>query len=238
MTGNSRRTIARKMAALRSFFRFLCREKHVDRNPLEGISTPKVGRQLPRFLHIDEVTSTLEGPTADTPLGRRDRALLEVLYAAGLRISEVTGLNLEDVDASVGVVMVTGKGGKERLVPIGSEAIRALGKYMEEGRGRLLSKRGHGGEGENALFLNRFGRRLSARGVRDIVYRYTEVGTGRAVNPHALRHSFATHLLDNGADLRVVQEFLGHASISTTQIYTHVTKERLRRVYKETHPRA
>lgn len=236
--GYTRRSVARKLAAVRSFFRYLCRQERLDQNPAAGVSTPKIGRQLPRFLHVPEVTAILERPRLDTPLGLRDRAMLEVLYASGLRVSEAVGLDLDAVDSSAGYVRVMGKRSKERIVPLGSEAISAVAAYLEAGRPRLL-RRNRAGAGERALFLNRFGQRLSARSVRNLVQRYGgEALPGRRPSPHTFRHSFATHLLDNGADLRAVQELLGHASVSTTQIYTHVTRERLRAVYQKTHPRA
>lgn len=236
--GYTRRSIARKLAALRSFFRYLCRTERLEHNPVKGVPTPKAGRQLPRFLHVDEAAALIERPRGETILGQRDRALMEVLYAAGLRVSELAGLDLEDVDASVGTVRVMGKGGKERIVPLGSEALGALGAYLDVARPRLLSRR-RDGRGERALFLNRSGRRLSVRSIANVVKHYAREATpGREVTPHTLRHSFATHLLENGADLRAVQELLGHASVSTTQIYTHVSRERLRAVYQKTHPRA
>lgn len=233
--GYTRRSIARKLAAVRSLFRYLCRVGILEYNPVRGIATPRIGRSLPRFLRVPEAAALVEQPPADTPLGLRDRALLEVLYGAGLRVGELVGLELGDVDASRGLVRVRGKGRKERIVPLGSEALRALGAYLEAGRPRLLGRR----PDVAALFLSRLGRCLSSRAVRDVVKRYgRDALPGRAVSPHTLRHSFATHLLDNGADLRAVQELLGHASVSTTQIYTHVTRERLRAVYQQFHPRA
>lgn len=236
--GYTRRSIARKLAALRSFFRYLCRTERLAQNPVKGVPTPKTGRHLPRFLHVDEAAALVERPRGETVLGLRDRALMEVLYAAGLRVSELAGVDLGDVDASLGTVRVMGKGGKERIVPLGSEALAALGAYLEVARPRLLSRRRDGRE-EAALFLNRSGRRLSVRGIANVVTRYArEVTPEKEVTPHTLRHSFATHLLENGADLRAVQELLGHASVSTTQIYTHVSRERLRAVYQKTHPRA
>lgn len=250
--GYTRRSIARKLAALRSFFRFLCREGRLERNPLRGVKTPKVGRRLPRFLQAAEMAALLEKPETTTPLGNRDRAILETLYATGMRVSELVGLDLSDVDCSSGHVRVTGKGGKERIIPLGSEAIGAIGHYLGVSRPLLLARRGDagggtggvtgggtGGTGERALFLNRQGDRISPRGVRYVVNRHSAgLMRGRPLSPHGVRHSFATHLLDNGADLRAVQELLGHASVSTTQIYTHITRERLRAVYQRTHPRA
>ncbi len=231
----SRRSVARKLAAVRTFFRFLAR-RGLPANPARSVATPRLGRRLPRFLQEREAGALVERPDPRTPLGRRDRALLEVLYGAGLRVGELVRLDLEDVDSSRGLLHVRGKGGRERLAPLGSRAIAALAAYLDGGRPALL---GGGGAGERALFLNCRGGRLSARGVRDVVARHSAgLGNGGAVSPHTLRHSFATHLLDNGADLRAVQELLGHASVSTTQIYTHVTRERLRAVYERAHPRA
>ncbi len=261
--GYTRRSIARKLAALRSFFRFLCREHRLECNPVRGVSTPKAGRRLPRFLQTDEMNRLLDRPGPDSLLGQRDRALLEVMYATGIRVSELVGLNLEDVDASAGLVHVRGKGGKERVVPLGSAAIAALGDYLTtarpvlaggaalpspSGAGRQarrgMAAEGAAGRGRHAaggqpLFVSRLGRRISVRTVRHIVKRYTaELGWPKPASPHTFRHSFATHLLDNGADLRAVQELLGHASVSTTQVYTHVTRERLKAVYQKAHPRA
>lgn len=236
--GYTKRSVARKLAALRSFYRFLCREGRLALNPVKGVSTPRMGLRLPRFLDAGEMAGLVEAPRGDSPGELRDRAMLETLYAAGLRVSELVGLNLEDVDASAGMVQVLGKGGKERVVPLGSQAIAALDRYLPVGRDRLLAGRAGGGT-EKALFLSRLGRRISTRSVRNIVQRYSEgLDAARRPSPHTIRHSFATHLLDNGADLRAVQELLGHASVSTTQIYTHVTRERLRAVYQQAHPRA
>lgn len=234
--GYNKRSVARKLAALRSFYRFLCRENRLSCNPVRGVSTPKLGRRLPRFLQTGEISRVLDGQPRDTATALRDRALLEVLYATGIRVSELVGLNMEDVDASAGLVRVRGKGGKERIVPLGSAAIAALGDYLAGARSALAPV----SDGAEApLFVSRLGRRLAVRTVRDIVRRHTaQLAWPKPPSPHTFRHSFATHLLDNGADLRAVQELLGHASVSTTQIYTHVTRERLKAVYEKAHPRA
>lgn len=234
----SRRSIARKLSCLRSFFKHLCRERLLERSPLIGVSTPRLEKRLPEFLQVEEVLALLTCPDLSTPLGIRDRAWLETLYATGIRISELVGLNLQDVDYSNGYVLVRGKGKKERMVPLGSEAIDALGRYLRVARPGLEAR--GGGAGKNpALFLNKLGTRITARSIRRILDGYVrQVALSRRVSPHTIRHSFATHLLNNGADLRAVQELLGHADISTTQIYTHVTKERLRRVYQRAHPRS
>lgn len=234
----SRRSIARKLSCLRSFFKHLCREKVIEQSPLAGVSTPRLEKRLPEFLQVEEVLALLACPDLSSPLGQRDRAWLETLYATGIRIGELVGLNLRDIDYSNGYVLVLGKGKKERLVPLGSEAIAALGRYLQAGRPQLEA-RGGSAQKNPALFLNKLGTRISARSIRRILDGYVgQVALTRHVSPHTIRHSFATHLLNNGADLRAVQELLGHADISTTQIYTHVTKERLKRVYQKFHPRS
>ncbi|HHW98447.1 MAG TPA: tyrosine recombinase XerC [Firmicutes bacterium] len=234
-SGYARSSIARKLSALRSFFRFLVMEGWCAHSPLEQVSTPKQRRQLPDFLYVDECFSLLQAPD-DSALGKRDRAILETLYAAGIRVSELVGMSLHDVDFRQGYLRVLGKGSKERIVPLGRPACQAIERYVKEAR-PLLVKPGH--TKENALFLNKAGGRLSDRSVRRLVDKYVQqVALRRQVSPHTLRHSFATHMLENGADLRSVQELLGHANVSTTQLYTHVTRERLKTVYKETHPRA
>lgn len=233
--GYAKSSIARKLSALRSFFRFLVGEGYCANSPLEQVSTPKQKRQLPSFLYVDECVSLLEAPD-DSALGKRDRAILETLYAAGIRVGELVGMSLHDVDFRQGYLRVLGKGAKERIVPLGKPACQAVECYVKEAR-PLLHRAGQGND--NALFLNKAGTRLSDRSVRRLVDKYVgQVALREHVSPHTLRHSFATHLLENGADLRSVQELLGHASVSTTQLYTHVTRERLRSVYKETHPRA
>lgn len=233
--GYSRRTIARRLAAIRAFFSYLREKRIISENPANHIKTPKEGRRIPSFLREDEVVSMLECPSRDTPFGLRDRAILETLYAAGLRVGELVGLNLNSVDLSTGFVRVYGKGAKERIVPIGVMAVEALSEYMKHGRPLLVCEQRE----SRALFLNRNGTRLSRRAVQIMVNKYIEeAAIDKRISPHALRHSFATHLMDHGADLRAVQELLGHASISTTQIYTHMTRKRLRIVYDKAHPRA
>ncbi len=232
--GFSRATIARKLATWRSFFRYLAREEVVPASPAGHLSSPKMERKLPRFLFVDECRALVEAPPDDTPLGRRDRALLETLYASGMRVGELVALNLDDLDLDRACIRVAGKGARERMLPIGSCAVRALESYLSAGRPALAT----GSSGE-ALFLNYRGERISVRGVRKIIDKYVnQICLERKVSPHVLRHSFATHLLDNGADLRAVQELLGHVRLSTTQIYTHVTRERLKEVYRRAHPRA
>lgn len=231
--GYARSSIARKLSSLRSFFRFLVREGICAENPLQHLSTPKQARLLPGFLYKDDCFALLQAPD-ESDLGKRDRAILELLYASGLRVSELVGLGLRDVDWRQGSVLVFGKGAKERIVPVGRVACASLETYLAVSRPRLLRQ-----PGEKAFFLNRFGGRLTDRSVRRLVDKYvSKAAIDQQVSPHTLRHTFATHLLDNGADLRSVQEMLGHVSVSTTQIYTHVTKERLKAVYKQAHPRA
>ena len=228
----SKRTIARKMACLRSFFRFLCREGYVKVNPASGLQTPKLDKRLPIFLDAGQVVKLIESPDTSDVYGLRDRAILETLYSSGLRVSELVGLNRENVDFIGGVLKVYGKGKKERLAPIGDKAVRAMRKYLEKLNPSKLKEK-------KAVFFNKSGRRISDRAVRRIVEKYIrKTSLNEKVSPHSLRHSFATHLLDRGADLRSVQELLGHANLSTTQIYTHVTTERLKAIYDKTHPRA
>lgn len=235
--GLKRNTLLRRLSAWRSFFRFLCREGILTSNPLRTVASPRRERHLPRVLYQAEAKRLIEAAVPSNPLRLRDRAILEVLYGSGLRISELVALNVEDLDLGSRHLRVLGKGAKERLVPIGSFAQDALKAYLEYGRPLLLQHQGNGNE--PALFLNRAGRRISARGVRGIIKAYAaRAGIQSRVTPHTLRHSFATHLLDGGADLRVVQELLGHARLSTTQVYTHLSRERVRRVYERTHPRA
>lgn len=233
--GYSRRTIARRLAGIRAFFSYLCKKGITSQNPVKGVRTPKEGRRIPTFLREDEVASLLERPPEDTPLGLRDRAILETLYAAGLRVGELVGLNLDSIDLATGFVRAYGKGSKERIVPIGGKAIGALIEYLEHGRPHLVCPKSE----PRALFLNCNGTRLSSRAVQIMIDKYIEEATiDKKISPHALRHSFATHLLDHGADLRAVQELLGHSSVSTTQIYTHMTRKRLKVIYDKAHPRA
>jgi integrase/recombinase XerD len=228
-------SVARSLAAVRSFHKFLLREGDATADPAEGVSRPKVPRNLPRPLTVDEVAALIAAPGDDgKPATLRDRAILETLYGAGLRISELVGLNVDDVDLDEGSVRALGKGSKERVVPLGRYAKRALESYLVRGRPALAGSRSGG-----ALFLNQRGGRLTRQGTTNIIKAQARrAGIRKRVTPHMLRHSFATHLLEGGADVRVVQELLGHASVATTQIYTLVTKDRLREVYFDAHPRA
>ncbi|MDO8535479.1 MAG: tyrosine recombinase XerC [Candidatus Omnitrophota bacterium] len=227
----SKRTIARKLASLRSFFKFLFREGHIKSNPITAISSPKLDKKLPKFLDVGKVTKLIMSPDIKTPSGLRDRAILETLYSCGIRVSELVGLDMDDIDFISGVIKVLGKGRKERMVPIGDMALGAIRKYVE-GRAELFKS-------NSAVFLNSRGGRLTDRSIRRVVDKHIDACcAGEKISPHSLRHSFATHLLDKGADLRSVQELLGHMNLSTTQIYTHVTMERLKNVYDKAHPRA
>ena len=231
----SRRSIARHIAALRSFGRYLSREQLLEVNPFVGIRTPKLERRLPQFLDVPEIDHLMELPT-NTVLGRRDLAILELLYGAGIRVSELTGLTLSQIDLTERYVLVFGKGSKERIVPIGQKAVQAIAVYLQNSRPLLGIKQGNK---TDKLFLNHSGTPLSDRSIRRILEKYVEMlAVKKSVTPHTLRHSFATHLLDNGADLRSVQELLGHVSLKTTQVYTHVSSERLLSVYRNSHPRA
>ena len=233
-SGLSARSSGRAIHAIRGFFRFLVREERLADDPMENIRSPRPFKPLPRFLNRTQVEALLEAPDLSTPLGLRDKAILETMYASGLRASEVTQLKTENIDPDVGLLRIFGKGRKERLVPIGSSARAAILRYEREGRpGLLKAKR------TRELFLNHAGGGLSRMGLWLIVRRHAlTVGVARILTPHVLRHSFATHLLENGADLRALQAMLGHADISTTEIYTHVTRERLRQVFDKFHPRA
>ena len=227
-------SIARKLSAIRSFYRFLLREEMISTSPVATTTSPKLDKRLPLFLTIEEMERLLEAPDLSTPQGQRDRALLELLYASGLRVSELANINLEQVNLDSREIRVWGKGSKERLALMGEPAAKALSDYLSQGRLKLL-----GNKGSNALFLNRYGGRLPERRVQRILEKYGNIaGIDKGVHPHMLRHTFATHLLDGGADLRVVQELLGHADLSSTQIYTHVTKSQARKVYLSAHPMA
>jgi integrase/recombinase XerC len=226
----SKGSAGRKLAAIRSLFRFLLRRGILEKNPAELVSSPKREKKLPFHLDIDEVTTLIEAPDAITPLSMRDRAILETLYSSGLRVSELTGLNIGGADLAAGSVKVLGKGGKERIVPLGSKAVKALEEYLDLRGSRELNA---------PLFLNSRGGRLTRRSVARIVDRYMiHLETMKKASPHTLRHTFATHLLEGGADLRSIQEMLGHASLSTTQKYTHVSIDRLLEVYDKAHPKA
>jgi tyrosine recombinase XerC len=227
-------SIARRQSAIRSFFSFLVREGLLPHNPMEEVTSPKRERRLPSLLSTVEVTRLLETPDPTTPVGLRDRALLELLYASGLRVSEIVSLNLGQLNLDSKETRVIGKGSKERVVLMGDPAARALIAYLEEGRPLLLGEKRN-----NAIFISRQGERLIERRVQKILERYARIaGIERRVHPHMLRHTFATHMLDGGADLRVVQELLGHADLSSTQVYTHVSKSQARKVYLSAHPLA
>jgi len=229
------KTVARHLVTLRNFFRFAQIQELIAEDPSANLESPKIRRSLPGYLRLEEVERLLVQPDAKTPLGLRDRAMLEVLYSAGLRVSELVGLRVTDLDTRVGCVRCIGKGDKERIVPVGKKALGMVEKYLRDARPKLLGK----AAGSPTLFVNRRGGALSRVGVWKILSSYgRRAGLRVALTPHMLRHSFATHLLERGADLRSVQLMLGHADISTTQIYTHVVEERLKQIYKAHHPRA
>ncbi len=237
--GSSSRTIARKIASVRSYLRFLAEEGIIRSNPAEGLPLPRQKKKLPEFLEIKETAELIESPDTKKPLGLRDRAILETLYSTGIRVGELVALRMDSVDFIAGLVRVSGKGRKQRVVPIGEKAIDALNKYLKR-RGELLAKTKKDiTQNKNALFLDCWGGRLTARSVCRLVDKYiTAAGKRTGISPHTLRHSFATHLLNAGADLRTVQELLGHSNLATTQVYTHVTTTRLKSVYEKAHPRA
>ena len=233
--GYVKASITRRISELRSFCRYLVREGILDTNPIRAISSPRIPKRLPDYLDPHQVEALLAAPDATVPQGQRDRAIMEVLYASGLRVSELVSLNLSNVDLRHGEIRVWGKGAKERLALLGEPACRALMRYIEDGRPKLMKEN----RVTNALFLNRLGTRLSTRSVSNILDKYAKLaGLERRVTPHIMRHTFATHLLDGGADLRTVQELLGHADLSSTQIYTHVSQARAKEVYRKAHPRA
>lgn len=227
-------SVARHLASLRHFYEFLTKEGRSATNPAREIDSPKLPQSLPKYLNVTEVENLLAQPDASDALGLRDRAMLQVLYATGMRVSELIQVRASDFDANLGVVRCLGKGGKERLIPVGKEAMGAIEGYLRDGRRKLAAK-----PSENFLFLNRQGKRLSRVGFWKILRKYShQAGIHTPLSPHTVRHSFATHLLERGADLRSIQMMLGHSDISTTQIYTHVLKERLKQVYQTHHPRA
>ena len=229
--GLARRTIARQLSCLRSFFRFLCREGTLEHNPAKAIPTPRQEQRLPTFLDETQVIKLLGAPSSEKWQGLRDRALLETLYSTGIRVSELVGLNREDLDEISGTMIVRGKGKKERLCPIGETALSAIRAYLAKRPKKLRVP--------YALFVSQKLMRLTVRQVDRLLQRYVAQGSLPAnISPHSLRHSYATHLLERGADLRSVQELLGHASLSTTQIYTHITPQRLKKIYDQAHPRA
>jgi integrase/recombinase XerC len=232
--GYAKTTIARRVAAVRSWCRFMCRQGVLTTNPADGLRGPRQDKKLPHFLGADPLTALLEAPPADSPLGLRDRAILETLYSAGLRVSELTGLNQDDLDFDSGMLTVRGKGKRERLALLGRPALATLRDWLE-----ARTALGPRAQTQVAVFLNKNGTRLSSRSVGRLLEKYlAQAGLDPRTSPHTLRHSFATHLLDAGADIRSVQELLGHRSLATTQIYTHVTTNRLQDSYRKAHPRA
>ena len=231
---SAKSSVARKLSCLRSFFNYLVRQGEIKQNPADMVSAPKMGKAIPDFLPVDEAFQLMHGPDSSKVLGSRDRAILEVLYSCGLRVSELTALNQDSVDLELGIIRVIGKGNKERVVPMGSKAVEALSGYMKR-RGELLGVQTEHG----ALFLNNRGGRLSSRSIARLLKKHMQkCNLGRPMSPHGLRHSFATHLLDAGADLRAVQEMLGHVSLSTTQRYTHLSVDKLMAEYDKAHPRS
>lgn len=233
--GYAKSTVARRLAAVRAFGKYLCREGVMVGNPAEALRGPRPEKKLPHFLTLDDIGRLLAAPPSGTPFGHRDRAILEVLYSAGLRVSELVGLNLADLDLGDGVLVVRGKGKKERLALLGDPAIKALKTWLED-RSKLLPE---GKKDAVPVFLNNLGTRLTTRSVGRLLEKYlAQAGLDPRTSPHTLRHSFATHMLDAGADIRGVQELLGHKSLGTTQIYTHVTTQRLQQSYHKAHPRA
>jgi len=226
--GLTRKSMARKLAALRSFFKFLCRKEILPINPVQRVASPKLGRKLPNFLYLDQMEGLLHASDCTNLLGSRDQVIIELLYGSGLRVSELVGLDLENLDLEIGLIRVLGKGSKERVVPVTNYSIEAIKGYLRMRKDQ-----------SKILLLNYQGTRLSARSVRRILGKIVaKISLEQHVNPHMLRHSFATHMLDGGADLRSVQELLGHLKLSSTQIYTHLTRERLKKVYTQAHPRA
>lgn len=233
--GKSSKTVARHIASIRSFHQFLLREKVTDQDPSIHIETPKPERSLPKVLSMEEVEALLEAPKVLDEFGLRDKAMLELMYATGMRVSELIFMDVGDVHGSMGFVRCVGKGKKERIIPIGQTALSAIEHYLEGARGRLASPKHR----TDSLFLNHHGNRLTRQGFWKILKKLVKSAQiEKEITPHTLRHSFATHLLMNGADLRAVQEMLGHADISTTQIYTHITNVRIKDVYSKFHPRA
>jgi integrase/recombinase XerC len=231
-------SMARKLAALRTFFQFLVREGVIELNPAKLVSTPRLEKKLPQHLSIEEAIKFIETPDTETDLGKRDRAMLELMYATGVRVSELTKMDLSDVDFKNKLIRVTGKRRKERIVPFGDPASEALNVYLGT-RDRFLNKAAVSEREPEAVFLNYQGTRITTRSVGRMVEKYIRICAGmHDISPHALRHSFATHLLDSGADLRDIQELLGHARLSSTQIYTHISMEKLIKVYDKAHPKA
>jgi len=232
--GMSKKSVSRKLSCLRSFFSFLLREQLVSSNPFQQVSLPKQDKRLPEFFYEEELEALFASIDTSIPSGQRDRALLELMYATGIRVSECAEIQLKDLDFYTSVVLVKGKGGKERYAPFGQIAKTTIMTYINDGRRKLMKEKQH-----DFLFVNQKGDPLTVRGIQYIFQKMMErAGNARKVHPHMIRHSFATHLLNNGADLRTVQELLGHSQLSSTQIYTHVTKDHLKKVYLSHHPRA
>lgn len=233
--GKTARTIARHISSIRSFHQFLLREKYCESDPTVHIEMPKMTQKLPNVLSLEAIETLIATPDSRKPQGVRDIAMLELLYATGMRISELIALDVEELHITMGFVRIFGKGGKERIVPLGRTALGACQNYIEVARPKLLAKYGE----TDALFINQRGKRLTRQGCWKLMKGYAlKANIQQEITPHILRHSFATHMVENGADLRAVQEMLGHADIATTQIYTHVSKTRLSEVYKQYHPRA
>ncbi|HHY41399.1 MAG TPA: site-specific tyrosine recombinase XerD [Thermoanaerobacterales bacterium] len=233
-SGKASSSISRTCAALRSFYQFLFREHVISEDPTIDLDTPKLEQRLPKVLNTEEVEKLLSQPDITTPLGLRDKSMLELLYATGMRVSELISLSVEDVNLETGFLRCMGKGSKERIIPVGSIALEYLKEYLSSVRKQLLN-----GKESKKLFFNRQGNPMTRQGFWKIIKKYSkQAGIYKKITPHTLRHSFATHLLENGADLRAVQEMLGHADISTTQRYTHLTQNRIKQVYDKTHPRA
>ncbi|MEG6616293.1 site-specific tyrosine recombinase XerD [Peptococcaceae bacterium 1198_IL3148] len=233
--GRAPATISRRLAALKTLYRFMLSEGLIDTDPAADLESPKLTQRLPQVLTFQEVEKLLNQPQVDTPAGLRDKAMLELLYATGIRVSELVSLDIEHVNLEVSYIRCFGKGSKERIVPLGSIAGKYVKEYVAVARVKLTK----GKKDEQALFVNQHGKRLTRQGFWKIIKKYARKGKiGKVITPHTLRHSFATHLLENGADLRSVQEMLGHADITTTQIYTHLTKSRIKEIYSQTHPRA
>jgi len=235
MQGKTSRTVARHISSIRSFHQFLLREKRAETDPTVHLEMPTIEQKLPNILSIEEIEALLMAPNRSKPQGVRDVAMLELLYGSGMRISELIALDLSDIHLTMGFVRVFGKGGKERIIPLGKSALSALNNYLNSARGQLQGKYPK----TDAFFINQRGKRLTRQGCWKLMKEHAlKAGIQHELTPHTLRHSFATHLVENGADLRAVQEMLGHADISTTQIYTHISKTRLSEVYKQFHPRA
>jgi len=232
--GMASSTISRNLASIRAFYQYLAREGYVRKNPTINLDSPKLEKKLPQVLTVHEVERLLAQPNCSELLGKRDKAMLELLYATGIRVSEMVNLDVDYVNIDMGFIKCVGKGSKERIIPVGSIALKNLEIYLKRVRGKLVKN-----PKEKALFLNHHGKRLTRQGFWKILKGYAQkANINKKITPHTFRHSFATHLLENGADLRSVQELLGHADISTTQVYTHLTKKRIKEIYQKTHPRA